>query len=38
MSSEIRTPETEKKRAGYGILGTVVIIIVVLVLLGFFFR
>jgi hypothetical protein len=38
MTSEIRTPETSKKRAGYGILGTVVIIIVVLVVLGFLFR
>jgi hypothetical protein len=38
MSSEINVPETEKKRAGYGILGTVIIIIVVLVLLGWFVR
>jgi hypothetical protein len=38
MSSEIKVPEVEKKRAGYGILGTVIIIIIVLVLLGWFFR
>jgi len=38
MTSQINTSETKKKRAGLGILGTIIIVILVLVVLGFFFR